>query len=730
MNKYIDQVLSGFERNYREEYDAPTILIYHRVVELDSDPQLLTVKPRNFDEHMRYLQEKFLTISLQELVKCLLQGNMPKNAVVITFDDGYADNLHNAKPILEKYGVPATVFVSSGLVGSSREFWWDELERIFLTHDYRTKPLVMNGQQHVWKIDSAQKAREAYFKFHRLLKKMPHAHREQVIDHLFQWSGTEISSRDSHRPLTISELQKLALGGLIEIGAHTVNHVVLSSESDESQHQEIVTSKQTLENILGMQIKSFSYPFGGTEDVSASTQALVQQAGFNCGIANVNSSIHSDANLFWLPRRLVRDWNIRDFQAFMEVNRKELRSKMFSFAKKQFLDALDNIPDLDTRISNTLTMSENISKSRGDSDKDKSKKSSFSVLQINAIDNRGGAATIAYNLHTQLKKRGHNARMLVNRMLTNEKDIQLLPQVENASRWLLAILERQFGWLDLFHPSSFSIKRTDYFKESQILHLHNLHSTYFSYLALPELTHSKPTVWTLHDMQAFTGHCAHSLDCEKWVDGCFACPDLNVYPEIRMDTASLLWQLKKTLYADCGPVTIVCPSEWLRQKVQRSMLEAQRIEIIYNGVDEKVFYNYDKNYAKQKLQLPTDKLMILFSADGGTTNPWKGGDYIKDLYKQFRGRDDLLFVNLGGEQRIENNNWFDHEYIADKEKLALYYSAADLFLYPSIADTCPLTVLEALSCATPVLSFQTGGIPELVEHLETGYIAERGNLND
>jgi glycosyltransferase involved in cell wall biosynthesis/peptidoglycan/xylan/chitin deacetylase (PgdA/CDA1 family) len=724
----VNKILSEAEKNYTREYDAATILIYHRVVELDSDPQLLAVKPKHFEEQMRYLRENFLIISLQELVKCLSQGNVPQNSVVITFDDGYADNLYNAKPILEKYGVPATVFVASGLVGSTREFWWDELEKIFLLNISRTKPLEIefNGQQLVWPMDSAEKVRKTYLQVHWLLKQIPHSFRKNFIDALYPWSGAEKDVRDSHRTLTASELQQLALGGLIEIGAHTVNHVVLARESPERQYEEIVTSKQALENILGMSVNSFSYPFGDHNDVSDSTPALVQKAGFNCGIANINGNVYPNASLYWLPRRLVRDWNIHEFQAFMEINKRSEQSKIFSYAKERFLEALKKLPNLESGVSQTISLS---GKCEWSSDKVQPNSNTLSVLQLNAVDHLGGAARIALDIHTNMRERGHNMRMLVDRMGTNDKDIQILPPVRNESQWLLSSIGLDSGWLDLFHLSSFMIPRTDYFKESQILHLHNLHPSFFSYLALPNLSRLKPTIWTLHDMQAFTGHCAHSLDCDKWTNGCEDCPYLGLYPRINKNTSAVLWQLKKAIYEECK-LTVVCPSDWLKQKVEQSILCTNKIEVIYNGVDEITFHNHDKNYAKQKLQLPTDKLIILFSADGGITNPWKGGDYVKNLYSHFRERGDFLFINLGGKEMKRDNDWIDFEYTADKRKLALLYSAADILLYPSIADNCPLVVLEALSCGTPVLAFKTGGIPELIEHLETGYVAQYRDLSD
>src|SRR4051812_47294780 len=109
------------------------ILLYHRIAELHSDPWGLAVTPRRFTEHVEALQQHARAMRLQQLPQGLLKGDLPDRSVVVTFDDGYADNLHNAKPVLERYDVPATVFVTTGYIGQEKhEFWWDELDRLFL----------------------------------------------------------------------------------------------------------------------------------------------------------------------------------------------------------------------------------------------------------------------------------------------------------------------------------------------------------------------------------------------------------------------------------------------------------------------------------------------------------------------------------------------------------------------------------------------------------------------
>ncbi|MGB5618733.1 MAG: polysaccharide deacetylase family protein, partial [Desulfobacterales bacterium] len=131
--------------------------MYHRVASLELDPWALCVTTQNFAEHLEVLQKEARPISLKQLVQAHTQGHIPDRAVAVTFDDGYADNLYDAKPLLEKYNIPATVFVASGFVGHKYEFWWDELERIFLQPGTLPEILTLsvNGKTYQWELGEA-----------------------------------------------------------------------------------------------------------------------------------------------------------------------------------------------------------------------------------------------------------------------------------------------------------------------------------------------------------------------------------------------------------------------------------------------------------------------------------------------------------------------------------------------------------------------------------------------
>jgi peptidoglycan/xylan/chitin deacetylase (PgdA/CDA1 family) len=295
------------------------ILLYHRVAELDSDPQQLQVSESNFAEHLRILKEIATPISLQELTRSLRSGKVPSRSVVVTFDDGAADNLLAAKPVLEREDVPATVFIATGYMKSAREYWWDEVERLVLqTRELpSTLALEVNGKVHAWDLnargDEPTQRHQLYRSLIDVFYPLAPGERFQQLDYLKSWAGDVTLSRDSHRPLTAAEVKQLADGGRIEIGAHTVSHSMLSALPASVQRDEIQQSKADLEEILGSPVRSFAYPFGTLSDYTRETVSLVKQLGFNCACSNFKDVVQPGADLFQLPRLIVRDCKPEEF---------------------------------------------------------------------------------------------------------------------------------------------------------------------------------------------------------------------------------------------------------------------------------------------------------------------------------------------------------------------------------------------------------------------------------
>ncbi|MFM7437544.1 MAG: polysaccharide deacetylase family protein [Snowella sp.] len=309
------------------------ILLYHRIAQVELDPWNLCVTPDHFAEQLEVLQKYANPISLKQLVSFHRAGNIPERTVVVTFDDGYADNLHYAKPILEKYQIPATIFVITGDLGKAQEFWWDKLEQLLLQPGQLPEKLSLeirgrvyhwelgqaaNYTQQAYQSDRTSKADSAkpgsrmsfYYSIWEALLPLSARERQNLIAEILKWSNIKLRIRQHYYPLLPEDLSRLEQGGLIEIGAHTVNHLLLRSQSILLQQAEIQQSKAYLEEILNRRVVSFSYPFGGR---TAETIEIVKAAGFDCACSTVEDIVWRKSNCFDLPRFTVENWNGEEF---------------------------------------------------------------------------------------------------------------------------------------------------------------------------------------------------------------------------------------------------------------------------------------------------------------------------------------------------------------------------------------------------------------------------------
>src|SRR5215210_4757041 len=306
------------------------ILLYHRVATLKSDPWGLAVTPDRFVEHLKVLREHARPMKLGDLSVALRNGRLPDRAVVVTFDDGYFDNLRNAKPLLERYDVPATVFVASGFIGQKHEFWWDELDRLVLQPGRlpdRVR-LSVDGKTYQWELgESADYTKEdfrshrgwkawkesqtprqyLYTSLHDLLRSLSAGERRRKVAEVRSWRIDAPGRRPRHRPLSVEEIGRLQGGGLVEVGAHTVNHPLLSELSTAVQRREIRQSKARLEEIVGYGVSSFAYPYGKSADYASETVDVVRRAGFACACSTVTGVVRRSSDPFQLPRVWVRN---------------------------------------------------------------------------------------------------------------------------------------------------------------------------------------------------------------------------------------------------------------------------------------------------------------------------------------------------------------------------------------------------------------------------------------
>lgn len=303
------------------------VLLYHRIAGGDPDPWGLAVSPENFAAHLDVLRRRGRPVPLGELVEAVREGREQRRMVAITFDDGYADNLHTAKPLLERFEVPATVFLASGWIGGEEEFWWDALARIFLEPGVLPERLELevDGRGHTWALDGAARYERAtadrhrnwrawqppptprhatYLALWRLLYGQSATTRERLLQELAAWADTPRAARASFRALDAAAVPRLTAGGLVEVGAHTVTHLALSECSPERQRVEIEDSKAACERLAGRPVTQFAYPHGAHTD---ETVRLVRSAGLAGACTTESGCIRPGADPYRLPRLTVRD---------------------------------------------------------------------------------------------------------------------------------------------------------------------------------------------------------------------------------------------------------------------------------------------------------------------------------------------------------------------------------------------------------------------------------------
>jgi peptidoglycan/xylan/chitin deacetylase (PgdA/CDA1 family) len=324
-------VAQRLRRRWRRVADAlappPLILMYHRIAEDDLDPWHLCVSPQNFAAHMELLRRTRQPMRLDDLTRELELGRCPRRAVVVTFDDGYRDNLLAALPVLEAFDVSATVFCTAGVVGGEQAFWWDQLAGLLLGPDPLPPTLALDvgghrqctGLHAAARYDAADRAADrsrpddaapasARLRFYRQvwgwLRALAESDRAHALLQIAQWSSA--AGADVPRPLSREQAKALAASPLIEIGAHSVTHAALSTLSPAAQRAEIGHSKAQLEALVGRPVVSFAYPFG---DQGADTAALVREAGFRSSCTTEAGAVRARTDPFQLPRIAVGDWN-------------------------------------------------------------------------------------------------------------------------------------------------------------------------------------------------------------------------------------------------------------------------------------------------------------------------------------------------------------------------------------------------------------------------------------
>lgn len=356
-------------------------------------------------------------------------------------------------------------------------------------------------------------------------------------------------------------------------------------------------------------------------------------------------------------------------------------------------------------------------------------------------DGRLGGYAAAYRLQTGLLELGVDSKMVVADSIRGDTSV-IAPQSKIAKGWLKMLPTLDGLPLNFYQQrerSSYSLqwipdnipKRISELNPSVI----NLHWVAGGFMKIETLVKlGKPLVWTLHDMWPFTGGCHYSQGCDRYISACGSCPQLN--SKSNWDLSRWIWRRKAKTWKNLN-LTVVTPSFWLANCAKTSSLFAEfPIHVIPYGLDTKKFRPIDQKIARNLLNLPFDKQLILFGAINATGEPRKGFNFLQkslQVLSQFT-KSDIEVVIFGASQPTENNHFgFNCHYLGklnDDLSVSLAYSATDVFVAPSIEDNLPNTVMESLACGTPCVAFNIGGMPDLIEHKHNGYLAQPFEAED
>ena len=369
------------------------------------------------------------------------------------------------------------------------------------------------------------------------------------------------------------------------------------------------------------------------------------------------------------------------------------------------------------------------------------------VLIVNTSERMGGAAIAANRLMDALRNNGIQAKMLV-----RDKQTDLIIVIGlKKSLWKIwqFVWERILIWkanrfkkhnlfaVDIANTGT-DITVLPEFQQAEIIHLHWINQGMLSLKDLRKILLSgKPVVWTMHDMWPCTGICHHARECNKYHQECQHCPYIYKGGS-KKDISYQVFKTKQELY-QLAPITFITCSQWLKERASQSgLLTNHSIINIPNPINTGLFRPRNKQDARQKRNLPTDKKLILFGS-AKITDKRKGIDYFIESCKILAEKYPEVVKEWGvvvyGKESEQLKPLVPFEvyplnYISSEKELVDIYNAVDLFVTPSLEENLPNTIMEAMACGIPCVGFNVGGIPEMIDHLHNGYVADYKSAED
>lgn len=368
------------------------------------------------------------------------------------------------------------------------------------------------------------------------------------------------------------------------------------------------------------------------------------------------------------------------------------------------------------------------------------------VLIINTFETKGGAAVAGKRLLLALQKNGFDVSLLVNEKKTDDNFV-FSPFSTGLKKYISLLyffLERleifvanRFSRKNLFAVSTasagFDITDSEIVRQADIIHIHWINQGFLSLKSIKKLVETgKPIVWTMHDMWPVTGICHHSRECTNYSEKCGNCMFLQK-PD-KKDLSYKVFKKKKKYLKNKGIHFVAC-SEWLKKRAEISKIaNGNFVTNIPNPIDTDLFCPGNKSEARKKFGLPEDKKLLLFGALIASDKR-KGIDYLIEATKLLADLKNEVELVYCGEIKGELPSEFGLKahslgYVSNQADIVSMYQAVDCFVIPSLEENLPNMIMESMSCGVPCVGFNIGGIPEMIQHLETGYVAEYKSAAD
>lgn len=368
------------------------------------------------------------------------------------------------------------------------------------------------------------------------------------------------------------------------------------------------------------------------------------------------------------------------------------------------------------------------------------------IVHINLSDSDGGAAKATIRLHKAMINQGVDSKVIVVRnSIIDDKTIEATSIIDreifSKARYLFGAFKvrKSDKKRGLFSSAVCSSRlwKNEAVINADFIYLHWINHGVLNIDGIGNLLKlNKPVIWVAHDMWPATGGCHHALDCEKYKTECKYCPSL--FGGSEHDLSYKQFKQKDKLYSKHNNLYFIAISDFMKKILSDSALtKDSEIRLISNAVDTNVFKPLDKEFARKTMGLDPSKKLILFGADMGVKNRYKGWGYLQKSLEELRNKygDDLEVVLFGSSYSsdVEKTIPFKTHFMGklkDETSMAMLYNAADVFVIPSIAESLSYTTIESISCGTPVVGFNVGGIPFIIRHKINGYLAENGNSHD